>query len=542
MSDVEPPETTGVPEPPAGDVPAGLGETATRSFRQRRREKKAARSKLRRRLTRGGIGVVLLIVAIVAASGIYLWVRLGEIGHITVHNEAPIPKSGVNAGADDILLVGSTDRCAVKPAKNFEAWVKECAAGVTGNNSDVVMILRLVPGRTPTLLSIPRDTFVPDSRANGSIGCSNSYGCSNKIDAALYDGPSQLVKAIEEDFGIPINHFVVLNFETFTQVVNALGGITMYFPTTLKDNYSGLDINRTGCLHISGAESLALVRARHMYYHYDPRKGIWLGYDGSGDIGRIERDHIFLKVLGQQVSARGLGNPLTDNNLLSALAPDLTVDNGFSATSMAHLILDFHAKASGTKELTLPIVEDTQTYYYKGGNYGDVVFPVEPQDQQAIDEFMGGSPAGASVRPSAVTVSVVDANGSAAATSTVQQGLSALGYSVTSGAAVTPVGTLAETTVTYSSDSHLADAERVLRSLSGAVVLEKAATVGGADVTVSVGTDVTVDAPASATVAAAVSQSVSAVTVSAVSSSLAAPTTATSKIPPYDPRACPVKH
>ena len=120
-------------------------------------------------------------------------------------------------------MVGSTSRCALKvqnPAYGL------CSQGVNGVNSDVVMILHLNPANNSvSILSIPRDLFVPNARTDGA----------NKIDAALAEGPSQLVDAIEEDFGIPIQHYVELNFDTFANVVDALGGINMYFPEPVYD-------------------------------------------------------------------------------------------------------------------------------------------------------------------------------------------------------------------------------------------------------------------------------------------------------------------
>ncbi len=102
------------------------------------------------------------------------------------------------------------------------------------------MILHLNAAKgTVSILSIPRDLFVPERRvADGA----------NKIDAALVEGPSQLVSAIEEDFGIPIQHYVELNFDTFAGVVDALGGIKMYFPEPVFDAYSGLNVQTPGCI------------------------------------------------------------------------------------------------------------------------------------------------------------------------------------------------------------------------------------------------------------------------------------------------------
>jgi hypothetical protein len=124
---------------------------------------------------------------------------------------------------------------------------------------------------------------------------------------------------------------------------------------------------------------------------------------------------------------------------------------------------------------------------------------------------------------------------------------------VSNGGSADPVSTISESMVYYSSAKHLADAERVLRSLSGAVVLAKGPTTGGADVTVVAGSDVSVNVPGAstaaevATPAGATGSPIVATLLAAVvsnptptgASALAPPTTAeTSKIPAFDPRAC----
>jgi len=522
-------------------------DAAPCSWRQRRREKKARRSKLHRWTIRSVLALVLCVVLFLGfAIGLTIY-RIDEIGRVKVPNLVKA-KSGV----ENILLVGSTSRCAVKPAKNFEIYVKQCEEGVNGVNSDVIMILRLNSNdHRVSLLSIPRDTFVPDARAGGLY---------NKVDAALADGPGQLVQAIEEDFGIPINHYVVLNFESFADIVSALGGVDMYFPTQIKD-MSGITQMKTGCQHIGGIEALALVRARHLYYNYSYKTKTWLGYDGSGDLGRIERDHIFLRVLAATVKSHGLGNPVTDESLLGAIAPQLTVDTSFGVGEMLHLVNTFHSVDIGkVPEYTAPIVVDTQTYMYKGFNYGDIVFPTEPQDQQTIDAFLGTTPPGLKLQPKAITVSVVDGTGSATATTVVVARLRALGYRVVATGSQTPVGPISETTIRYAAPMHLQDAEKVLSDLSGTVALARGATLDGADVTVVTGSDIAVTSvhpagqsrqttgttprktgtsatsPRSPTTTAAVTATT---TPNTNGGALGPPTAATSSIPPYDPRACP---
>ena len=179
---------------------------------------------------------MLVLVLIAGAAAGYGWYLNHEIHRIDLQNLTSAPVKGADAGTENILMIGSTSRCALtvqNPAYGL------CSQGVNGVNSDVVMILHLNPATNPlSILSIPRDLFVPNARSDGA----------NKIDAALFQGPDQLIDAIEEDFGIPIQHFVELNFDSFINVVNALGGIKMYFPEPVYDAYSGLNIQTTGCI------------------------------------------------------------------------------------------------------------------------------------------------------------------------------------------------------------------------------------------------------------------------------------------------------
>lgn len=492
-----------------------------------------------------GIGVGIAIVVLLCAAVGYSIYRNDQIHHIAVGNLTKAP----NGGIQDILLIGSTSRCALKVQN---AAFGTCAQGVTGINSDVIMVLRLDPQtHHVALLSFPRDTFLPNARPHET----------NRIDSALLYGPSQLVSVIEEDFGIPINHFVELNFDSFQGVVNALGGIDMYFPDPLKDAYSTLNIKQTGCIHLNGFEALAVVRARHLQYEVD---GKW-HYDGSGDIGRIERDHEFLRVLAAALAKRSLGNPIVDNDLFGAIAPQLVVDNGLSLRDIVDLVLTYHnVNVDATPELTLPVrIDPSSSYIYDGYNYGYIVFPSEPQDQLTISQFMKAPMAGHSLSPSKATVFIDGGIGSSSDTAAISTKLKQLGFDVTGSTEVTPVGPISETDVLYT-PGHLAEGERVLDSLAGPVALGEQKESNGAEVTIVTGSslsvrdDPTAVAPASPKRAPKNSRKESAVRnpsasaelvaliqasvlQSSITQDLEAPTSSHQALQPYDPRACPVK-
>ena len=299
-------------------------------------------------------------------------------------------------------MVGSTSRCALavqNPAYGL------CSQGVSGINSDVMMILHADPAHHRlALLSIPRDLFVPNARNNGAY----------KIDAGLYQGLTQVVAAVEEDLGIPIQHAVSLNFDQFANIVQALGGINMSFPVAVFDwaptgggadgdqpVSSGLNQTKAACVHLDGTQALQVVRARHLRYETpqsNPDDPYSWQQENESDLARIRRDHEFLRVLASTMAKQGLGNPISDFNLINSLKADFTFDQTWPVSDMVNLVLDFHSvDINSVPQLTLPVqvVDDPEGgggLIYEGSNYGDVEFPAEAQDLASIEQLLGIGP------------------------------------------------------------------------------------------------------------------------------------------------------
>jgi LCP family protein required for cell wall assembly len=463
------------------------------------------------------------------------------------------------------LLIGSTTRCGLK-VQNVAYGL--CSQGVTGVNSDIDMILHLDPSTgVATLLSIPRDLFVPNARIEGA----------NKIDAALYEGPSQLVAVIEEDFAIPINHYVELNFDTFASVVNALGGVYMDFPIPIFDQYSGLNIERSGCYLLDGVRALELVRARHLQIqptpsNHDPRS--W-PQEALSDLARIRRTHEFLRVLAAKVAARGLGNLIIDQSIATAVLPDLTVDNGFGESSMVSLAKTFaHTNIANVLQYTYPVLEvETGTYLYQGYYYGDVEFPVQPTGVNSVDQILGVAAGTNSFTdqplpaPSSFPISIENGTGVASQAATVAHELTVKGFKIKSTGDVTPVGVVGETVVWYGGPKPPANgnwtspaqsaAQTVLAQLQGPAILgyDPKNVTPGALVTVQTGTDLSVKAnvvatkkPASktTTTSGSTTTSVSTTTTTTIydppgvrtNNQFSSPSSVSAALAPYDPRAC----
>ncbi len=468
--------------------------------------------------------IIVFLGLLVGAGFAYVAYRNHQIHHVAVRNLVPVvtKQKAPDVGVQTFLMIGSTSRCALTKQNPVFGT---CAEGITGVNSDVILLLRAdQTTHTISVLSIPRDLVLENVRDDSQ----KFY----KVDAALADGPGQLVAVIEQDFDIPINHFAELNFDTFQNVVNALGGINMYFPYAEKDDFSSLNIKKPGCHHLDGFQALAVVRARHLSYLDN---GQWL-YDGSGDLGRIIRVHEFLRVLAATMQKEGLDNPLRDNAIIGAIAPHLTVDSGLSITDMVDLILAFHSvNPLAAPQQTLPTIEDHDDYLWEGIDFGSVLLPSYPQDQKAIDKFEGVSVApGSKISPSSVSVSVVNGSYKTGEETGVATHLASLGYRIVGTGTSTPVGPISQAIVYYSR-GHVLDAERLSQSLRGMVSMAEGPTQDGADVTLVTGSQFSVRLPSHHVRRVGPTTT----TVPNPYPVLSPASAAVQPLPSYDPRACP---
>ena len=168
---------------------------------------------------------------------------------------------------------------------------------------------------------------------------------------------------------------------------------------------------------------------------------------------------------------------MTDLRLIDSLSGNLEVDSGFSALGMAHLVLDFHSiDPNSAPQYTLPVVEDGQEYFYKGGDYGDVVLPVQPEDQEVVSRFLGtttneDASGRALPAPGSFTIAVENGSGVYNQGATTRAALEQLGYQVSSVTDTSEGAPVTEATILYSNPSELADALRLQDALSGLAIV-----------------------------------------------------------------------
>jgi LCP family protein required for cell wall assembly len=332
----------------------------------------------RRRIVVACSLVVVVLLGLVAGSYLYARYRFGQIQKFSVASEA----ARVSGQPFNVLVIGSDSRSGLTGQVAAQAG---SVATTPGQRSDVDMIVHVDPStKKITILSIPRDTLI-----SAPPNLAAQVGKFNRINTAYGSGPDLLVQTIQNNFGIPINHVVQVNFSGFIGATHALGGVWLNFPYPAKDAYSGLTITSPGCQLVSGEQALATARSRHFYYLAN---GQW-NYDGTSDFGRIQRQDAFLKALVN--SAKSKYNPLTINAFLGAIPQGVQIDSKFSLDELIGLAIDFHSLDPNS------IV--TETLPTTGVGYvspwGDVLFADQPAAQQMLVATFGSQLASPATPP-----------------------------------------------------------------------------------------------------------------------------------------------
>ena len=275
------------------------------------------------------VGLAVL-VAIVGAGVAYAAIQNSRLDRLTELNkgkDAAISK--VPKGEPvNILVVGNDSRAFAKTAKEKQAFGSDEVGG--SQRSDTMMVMRLDPKNDrASILSIARDLWV-DLEGGGRGRINEAF--SQRGDAKKAD-PDRLIRTIRTNFGITVNHYIEIDFAGFRQVVDAVKGVSVYFPFPARDAFSGLDVKDTGCVRLDGAQALSYVRSRH--YEFKGPKG-WQS-EGSGDIGRIQRQQDFIKRVVRKAVSDGLTNPVKAAQLIEAGVDNVRVDGSFGVTDMKKL-------------------------------------------------------------------------------------------------------------------------------------------------------------------------------------------------------------
>jgi LCP family protein required for cell wall assembly len=271
--------------------------------------------RLRWRRVFGILGILLVLMML----GGYLYARsiFNRIDKVDLGDSLTSAESGTN-----YLIVGSDSR---------ENVVEEGDAGFNGaeapggQRADTMMIVHLEGGKAQ-MLSVPRDLYLPIAGTDGSNKINASYN------ADLGGGPERLVDTITQSLGIPIDRYMEIDFVSFAGLVDALGGVTIPFENPAQDEASGLFVPEAGNVELDGDQALAYVRSREFTETIDGEQVV----DGSGDLGRIQRQQTFLSVVFDELS--GSRNPFTMLRVASGMAEGLRIDDEMSMFDAMRLV------------------------------------------------------------------------------------------------------------------------------------------------------------------------------------------------------------
>src|SRR6266496_4087734 len=227
--------------------------------------------------------------------------------------DSNLPPAWDGASRITILIIGL----------DYRDWV----AGEGAPRSDTMILLTIDPlTKTAGMLSIPRDMWVNIPGFGYSrINTAYSLGRGSKLPGG---GPRLMMKTVSHFIGVPIDYYVQVDFDTFVDVINLIGGVDVYNneniildPMAHGKDFAKVKITCCGIRHLNGREALAFARCRHK------EQGC-----KNGDVGRAERQQRIIFAIRDKVLA-----PANFPKLL-AQAPELY--NTFSAGIHTNLTLN----------------------------------------------------------------------------------------------------------------------------------------------------------------------------------------------------------
>jgi LCP family protein required for cell wall assembly len=331
--------------------------------------------------------VTLLVVANVAVFAVYWTLRSAQdaFRDNATQLEEVVPELTVRPieSVDPLvfLVIGSDSRAGLDSLQNF--------GDSDGARGDVIMLIKLYPGDGHVqILSLPRDLLV-EIPGEGT----------DRINAAYAAGGAPLmVRTVKQVTGLPVHHYVEVDFVGFQSLVDDIGGVYLDFPYPARDSKSGLSVD-AGYQLLDGSQALAYARSRQ---YQELRNGEWVAVDAD-DIGRTGRQQkLILAILGAVKTPSSLTET---GSIVGGFSQHLTVDSAFARSSLVELAFRMRS-ISGEKieTATLPVYLDTY-------NEMSIVRMQHPEADDVIAHFASGQPMTAVIEDEPLRVQVLNGNG-----------------------------------------------------------------------------------------------------------------------------------
>lgn len=270
----------------------------------------------RRRIKVGSI--VLASALLVTTVGTYFWADSKVRREVDLSKVIERPKEG---DCTTYLIVGSDSR----EGMSDEEKKKLHTGSAEGKRTDSMMILAKCSSGN-TMISLPRDSDVEIPSFVGSESGKKfpAQGRRVKLNAAYAeDGPELLVRTVEHNTGLRIDHYAEIGFAGFANIVDALGGVELDIEKGFKDEKSGADF-QAGKQTLNGEQSLAFVRTRYAF--------------AESDLQRTKNQQKFLSALASQAATPStIVNPFALYPMLGAGLDTLIVDKDMGLWDMGQM-------------------------------------------------------------------------------------------------------------------------------------------------------------------------------------------------------------
>ena len=247
----------------------------------------------------------------------------------------------VEYAAENYLLVGSDSREGIEAGSDDYDFVGDTSL-VGGRRSDTIMVLRQEHNGGAALMSLPRDLWVEIA----------GTGDNQRINSAYNDGPERLAATVSQSLGIPIHHYVEVDFLGFKDIVDRIGGVEVCTWKAARDIHSGLNL-QPGCQNLNGEMALAYARSRY----YEEWDGSDWHTDPRADLGRIERQQFFIRAAVDGMLGEIESSPFRSGDTIEAVADSVRIDPGLDPIKAAQALRQ--AAQKGMHTYSLPVVNDT---------------------------------------------------------------------------------------------------------------------------------------------------------------------------------------
>lgn len=316
---------SGGPEEPTS--PHGAGE-----------QKTVSRKKRRRRIAAWSLtAVAVLVIAAVTVVGVYLYQLRSAFDEQRNVLDLQMEDETAYRTSDEVinvLLLGSDSR------GEEEDQYRDQIGDSDGERSDTMMLVHIPEDRSGVyVMSIVRDLWV-DVPGEGEGRINSAFGLGDE---------DLVVSTIEELLNTHIDHVAMIDFDGFSDLTTALGGVYVDNPRAFSAGQHNPSFYPEGTIRLEGANALRFVRERKAF--------------PTGDYVRVENQQLVVQaIVDRFLSTDTLTNPQRVMDVVNGIVPFLSMDEGLDADTVAGYALEMaDMRSEDIHMFTIPTGEHATT-------------------------------------------------------------------------------------------------------------------------------------------------------------------------------------